>query len=116
MFTSGGQAARSKNCRRQGSASQIGIDAQFDRKSVFIVQSRLVGKGARLARRAHATLVNAGKDAWARFALPTLRKKPQRSSNTSAWMEKFAPASVHVATGTHPDPRAKAVKYSSGYL
>src|SRR5262252_6144830 len=74
MFTSGGQAARSKNCRRQGSASQIGIDAQFDWKSVFIVQSRLVGKGARLARRAHATLVNAGKDAWARFALPTLRK------------------------------------------
>src|SRR5215813_1092738 len=40
MFTSGGQAARSKYCRRQGSASQIGIEVQFDWNIVFIVQTR----------------------------------------------------------------------------
>src|SRR2546422_10445331 len=44
---------------------------------------------------------------------PPCEKGRQRSSNVSAWMEKFAPASVHVAAGVHPDPRAKAAKYSS---
>src|SRR6266568_115633 len=68
-----------------------------------------VGWAKARAWRALPTLVNAGKDLWARFALPTLRKGPQRSSNASAWMEKFAPVSVHAATGVHPDPRAKAV-------
>src|SRR5262245_172131 len=38
------------------------------------------------------------------------------SSNTSAWIEKFAPASVHAATGSHPEPRASARKESSVYL
>src|SRR5262249_49619935 len=114
MFTSGGQATRSKYCRRHGSASQIGIDAQFDWNIVFIVDP--VGwerraLGAPCPRRSSMPRKTLG-----RFALPTLPTGRQRSSNVSAWIEKFAPASVHVAAGVHPDPRAKAAKYSSVYL
>src|SRR4051794_24592956 len=34
---------------------------------------------------------------------PGTTTRYQRSSNTSAWMEKFAPASVHAEIGCHPD-------------
>src|SRR5215471_2569271 len=116
MFRSGGQTARSKYCRRQGSASQIGIDAQFDWNIVFIVQ---IGRAAQrralgVPRRRRSSMPR--KPRGHAKLLPTPRKGRQRSSNVSAWIEKFAPASVHVAAGVHPDPRAKAVKYSSVYL
>src|SRR5260221_13909177 len=106
MFTSGGQAARSKYCRRQGSASQIGIEVQFDWNIVFIVQTR---QGAE--RRAPGAPCHEARqcreDAWTRQTLPTLRNGRQRSSNVSAWMEKFAPASVHVAARGRPGLRAQ---------
>jgi hypothetical protein len=74
-----------------------------------------VRKGARLARHAQEARQcrekHVGTPNFARQ-----RKGRQRSSNVSAWIEKFAPASVHVAAGVHPDPRAKAAKYSSVYL
>src|SRR3954462_8427749 len=40
----------------------------------------------------------------------------QRSSNTSAWMVKVAPASGHAEIGSQPDPRANAANESSVYL
>src|SRR5215470_17823699 len=71
---------------------------------------------ARAWRAVPTKLVNATKDVRHASLYPPYQKGRQRSSNVSAWIEKFAPASVHVAAGVHPDPRAKAVKYSSVYL
>src|SRR5436190_22848091 len=72
MFTSGGQAAPSKYCRRQGSASQIGMRAQFDclttqasstlegqsmdRKILTRVGPNSDGSPARAARQCHEVL------------------------------------------------------------
>src|SRR5262249_26181639 len=67
MFTPGGQSARSKYCRRQGSASQIVMDAQFDWNVVFIVEIRRRGQRRALGAPYPRDASNAGKDARARL-------------------------------------------------
>src|SRR4051812_36940271 len=72
----------------------------------------LQAPGVRFTDR-HGAKISAGAGS---ATAPRTTTKYQRSSNTSAWMEKFAPASVHAEIGCHPDPRANAAKESSVYL
>jgi hypothetical protein len=71
MFTPGGQTARSKYCRRQGSASQIGMRAQLDCNVAFIIQHRQAAQSTPV--RCMTTLAQAEtrKHRHASFARPT---------------------------------------------